>query len=369
MYKIYVRDQYLNRVAEVDDFLSLEFILRFNQVGSWVLDIPAGTKAAQYITQPKTGIIVVKDGVTLLSGPVKVRNHKWNKDADTITVSGSDDMVYLLRNLAYPTDPPFTAKAYDVRTGKAETVLKQYVDYNIGENGRTDRRKLTVQTDTGIGNTVTGRARFHTLLELCSSLALSGGDLGFKVVQTNGQLQFQVYQPIDKTQSVFFSPQLGNLAEYDYTEEDPEANCTIAGGGGEGASRILLERIDSASIAEYDRYETFIDRRDTTDTTELIQAMDEELSTKARKTSLSITPIDLPNLSFGKHYNLGDKVTVKIGENTIKDVVREVKIQLTPNGETISPTVGTPESISRPMGGFFNKINKISKRLSNLERR
>lgn len=403
MYKIYVRDQYLNRVAEIDDYTSLEFIPRFNAVGSWVLDLPTDSKAAKRITEDKAGIIVVKDGQTLFSGPVRTRNRKWNSNQDTITVSGYDDNVSLMQ-LAYSVPSGnFSLQDYDVRTGKAETIMKQYVDVNIGTSALPQRKLLALEVDKGLGNMVTGRARFHTLLEILQKLALSGGGLGFRVVQVNKTLEFQVYQPTDKTKSVFFSPLLGNLADFEYTHEHPETNYVIVGGGGEGKNRILLERGDSGSITKYGRYETFIDRRDTTDLNELYQAMDEELAEKAHKASLSITPIDLPNLSFGKQYNLGDKVSVVLTQPTekvtvetlhffisayqtvpvqserirkvqekfevIQDIVREVKITITADGAKISPVVGTPGATNSGYLGFFSKMKSMAKQISNLERR
>lgn len=416
MYKIYVRDQSFNRVAELDDYTSLEMIIRFNAVGSWILVLPTDTDAAKELSKPKSGIIVVKNGTTLLSGPVTSRNRKWNSNEDSITFGGSDDNVHLFRNLAYPIInrlfsesffpffpirlAPSTDEAYDVRTGTAESIMKEYVSANIGPNARHDRRKVYIEPNTGLGKTVTGRARFHSLLELCQSLALSGGGLGFRLAQVNKILEFQVYQPTDNTTSVFFSPLLGNLLDFEFSSEDPETNSIILGGGGEGVERILLEKGNSTNIAKFDRIETFVDKRDSTDITELYQTLDEELTAKGEKTSLSITPIDTPSLMFGRDYNLGDKVSVvltqpneqvtietlhyfisayqivpeefertrKIQEKleVIKDVVREIKITITPEGERISPVIGTVESLTGK--GIFDRIKRITKRVSNLER-
>lgn len=377
-YKLYVRDQYFNRIAEIEDYQNCDMIIRFNSPGTWVLDIPTNCDAAQEFIKSKSGIVIVKDGKTLLSGPVTGRKRKWDKDGDRLTVNGFDDLIWLQRNLAYPVPlgPPYTAADYDVRTGKAESVMKAYLDSNIGVNARPERKmNITSAVDQGLGSTVTGRARFHTLLELFTSLALAGGDLGFRVVQVNNALQFQVYQPSDKTKSAVFSPLLGNLLGFEYSSEDPETNYTIVGGQGEGATRTLLEKGDSSSISNYGRIENFIDRRDTADSAVLIQAMDEELAQKAEKMSLSISPVDTELLIFGKDYNLGDKVSVILSQSDtsnlvkISDVVREIKITLNNNVETIIPSVGTPDSVNSNVLGIFDKMKKINKRLSNLERR
>lgn len=380
-YKLYVRDQYFNKVAEIEDFQKLEMTARFNAVGAWILELPTNCDAAREIVKPKAGIIVVRDGETLFSGPVNIRNRKWNIQDDTLTISGYDDNIWLNRFLAYPVPggPPYSSQDYDVRTGKAETIMKAYVNANIGASAQANRKiDITTDVDSGLGTTITGRARFQTLLDLCSSLALSGGDLGFRVVQYNKALQFQVYQPIDSTQSVIFSPMLGNLLDFEYTDTDPETNYAIAGGTGEGKARVFTEKGDSNSISTYGRSESFLDKRDTTDTTELSQGVTEELAQKANQTSLTITPVDTDGVAFGRDYNLGDKVSVVITQpnndggqdalDVIQDVVRELKITTDGNGELISPMIGTPDSISHPILGIFSKMKKINKRISNLER-
>jgi hypothetical protein len=407
MYKTYVRDSRLNRVAEIEDYIKLDFIPRFNSPGSWLLEIPTNTKAAKELTKPKAGIIVKRGNQTVFSGPALNTKRNWNKDEDKMTVSGSDDLVHLYRNLLYPvpSGPPYTSNDYDVRTGATETVMKEYIKANIGVNARPERKVplLTVEVDKGLGKTVTGRARFHNIVEKFRELALAGGDLGFRVVQVGKELQFQVFQPTDKSKNVFFSPLLGNLLDFEYGIENPEANYVIVGGGGEGTARKLLEKGNSASISKNGRVETFIDRRDTTDTFELQQSLDEELKSKSEKTSLSISPIDTERIAFGKDYILGDKVSVvltqpnevvdeeklnyflstfqttSVGSQRVReiqekleiitDVIREVRITISPEGERISPVIGTPDSLSHPIFGLFDKMKKMNKRLNHLERR
>lgn len=404
LYKIYVRDQYFNRAAEIDDYQQLQLNPQFNVVGTWQLTMPYNTPAAELLTQLKAGIIVVRNGVTIFSGPVNQKNRKWTMDGDTLTVSGYDDMILLQNHLVYPTPlgPPFT-NDYDVRTGPAETIMKGFVDANIGSNASSFRKmNITTEVDQARGVNITGRGRFQTLLDLCASLALQGGDLGFRVVQVGNTLQFQVYQPTDKTKSVIFSPLLGNLSDFEYTETNPTANVVIAGGGGVGAQRTINWWQDSDSMANYGRYELFLDKRDTTDETELINACQEELANDASQFNLGITPIDTESIRFSQDYNLGDKVSVVLTKqdelidietiyyfisvyqtvpvdieriqqiqnilSVIQDVVRQITIHITPDGELIQPTVGSTDSLGRSILGIFKKIKQLNKRISNLER-
>ncbi|MBT2656612.1 siphovirus ReqiPepy6 Gp37-like family protein [Bacillus sp. ISL-18] len=396
-YKLYVRDQYLNRVAEIDDYQSLEMVLKYNSYGTWVLNLPTNCKAAKEIIKSKSGIVVINDGKVIFSGLATKKNRKWNANEDKLQISGVDDSIWLLRRLVYPEpNGQFTLKDYDVRTGLAESIIKQYVSFNLGSRARLERQipNFVIEEDIGLGKKVTGNGRFETLLDLSTSLALAGGDLGFRTIQVNKSLEFQVYQPEDKTKTAIFSPLLGNLSEFEYTSEDPETNYVIVGGGGEGKARITLQNGDSASITEYGRIESFVDQRNTTDQAELTQSLNQELTEKSIKNSLSITPIETESLSFGRDYNLGDKVSIIITQpnevvevdtiyyflsdyqirktqeklQVIQDVVREIKLTIDQNGVSINPTIGTPESLSSQGLGIFKKMKKLTKRVSHLER-
>lgn len=372
-YKIYVRDKSLTLIGEIDDFKSLNLVCRFNGVGTWLIDLPADSDMALALTQPQAGIIVVRDGLTLLSGPRLKPYRKWNKDENILTVSGVCDNVWLQRRLALPvvTGPPYSGSEYDVRSGVAETVMRQYVDYNAGPNANTERQVtgLTLAADGAIGSSITGRARFNVLLEFLQSLAIAGGDLGFKIAQAGSGLEFQVYQPTDKTATAVFSAGLGNLEGFEYSEEDAELNYVYCGGGGEGTSRTFAEKGDSTSIIDDGRIEFFKDQRNTTDPTELTQAIDEELAQKAEKTSLGISPIDTQAVSFMTDYQLGDKVTVIVDDTSIQDVVREVSISITNEGEVIKPLIGVPGSIRPEVSNVFRQLRELKARINNLERR
>jgi hypothetical protein len=404
MYKIYLRDNTFRRIGEITDFKQLEMVPKFNAVGSFTLDMPTDSPVSRSLINNQYGIIVKKDNKSIFSGNVLSSHRSFSASGDTITFSGVDDNNFLASIIAYPSpNGNFSLSDYDVRTGSAETIMKQYVDVNAGPNALPERSILTIQPDTGIGLPVSYSARFENLLDLLSSIALNGGGLGFRVVQVDNGLQFQVYQPTDKSKSVFFSPILGNVSAFDYANTAPTANAVIVGGGGIGVNRIILQKTDNSSITKYGRFESFVDQRNTSDTTQLNQSLDEELTNKKEQNSFVFTPIDIPALQFNRDYGLGDKVTIVITQpneiieketlyyflsfyqtalienerirkiqekiDVIQDIVREVKITITPNqGVVVSPLVGTSDSLSPEVPKIFDKMKKLIKRISNLER-
>lgn len=368
------RDSDLSLLGEISDYQSLTMVPRFNKPGAWEIDVNASSSAAELLTWGN-GIVVKRDGAAFFSGPVTSLQRKWTPTGDRLTISGADDVVCLERRLAYPEAPALTTatSAYDARTGVASTVMRDYVDANVGASADSTRRVagLDVEAvDPLLGSSVTGLGRFQALDELLRELALAGGDLGFRIVQNGAGLEFQVYDPADRTATVIFSADLGTLAAYDYSEDGPEANYVVVGGAGEGAARAFSSGGDGASIARYGRIESFVDKRDTGDTGQLDQARDEALTQNAEQTSLSATPVDTGAFRFGADYGLGDRVTVMVDGAALQDVVREVSVTLDPTkGLSVVPVIGTPGTTNPGVPAIFNRLARLERRLAALERK
>lgn len=370
---LYTRDAGLRRTGQCEDFAKLDLALRFCRTSSWVLELDSASGSVPKLGATD-GLIVVRDGQTLMSGPVTARERTSRGGRTTLVVSGVDDTTWLERRLALPvpSGPPYTAVDYDDKTGPAETVLRWFVDRNLGPGATAARRlaNFTLAADLARGTSVRGRGRFHTLMELLAPLALAGGDLGFRIVQVGAGLQFQVYVPADRTATAVFSQELGNLAGFTYRQGTPVADYAYVAGQGEGTLRAIVEGGTTADVDTYGRIETFKDRRDAPDTATLDQALAEALAESASPTALAITPIDTEAVAYGREYALGDKVTVMVEGTPIRDVVREVALTLTPDGsERLAPVIGTPGAASPAALTLFAAQERLTRRLSQQERR
>lgn len=365
---LYARDSSLARIGELDGWTSFETVLRYNNVSSFLLNVEGGTRDAALLAAAE-GVVVVRDGLTLLSGRITTRQAKVDRGAGVLTYAGSDDTLWLSRRLALPVPagPPYTSQAYDVRTGVAETVIRAYVDANLGPSAAVARRLsgLTLPASAGLGTSVTGTARFDNLLALCQELALVGGT-GFRIAQVGSGLQLLQYVPTDRTATAQFSLGLGNLLAYDYGTTEPTATYGYVAGQGEGTARTIVE--GSATSPPF-RAEAFQDQRDTNDSTALAQSLTQTLLDGQASTALSLQPLDLPSLTYGRDYGLGDKVSVLVEGVTVRDVVREVKLAFTSSGERLEPVVGTPGASSPDVPQLFDQLARQASRLSNLERR
>lgn len=372
---VYLLNPNLERQGQVEDFASCELVERFNAVGAWVLTVHASSASAGLLATPQYGIEVVRksDGATLLSGPMTKRRRERTADDNKLLVSGPDQNIWLARRKAHPqpatSAPPYNSQDYDVRTGTASTIMRQYVDVNAAGGAITARQvpQLTLAADPVVGGPVTGKARWQSLLELGQELALAGGNLGFRIVKSGADIVFEVYQPQDKTEIVFSEP-LGTLAEFEYEATAPTATYLYVGGGGEGTARVIREGPEPDEYSAWGRFEEFQDRRDTTDTAVLDQERDKTLTEKASVTGLSITPIDKPDQRYRTHYDLGDRVTAVVDGVPIQELITEVKTILTPAGALYArPTIGTVNR--KGVLGAFDRLRSLGSRLTNLERR
>lgn len=258
----------------------------------------------------------------------------------------------------------FGTGAYDTQSGVAETVIRHYVDVN-GVSATTSDLKslsrvvsgLSLAANGGHGSAVTGNARFTPQVTkdgtgLLQQLALASSPaLGFTVTQSGTSLVFSVYVPNDKTGSIIFSEELGNLADFTYEVQAPDidsgGNVTIVGGGGEGVARVIVERADTTSVTNWGRAEMFSDARDTSDILTLQQRGDTDLAQAAETISFSAVLAPTESMVYGRDFGLGDTVTVVVDGVAFQDIVREVDISLTTDGaETVTPAVGTPVNAS-----------------------
>ncbi len=271
--------------------------------------------------------------------------------------------------------------ASDNRNGLASTVMIAYANANAGPGSITKRQVplLSMAADPSIGGQVTGVAREDNLLTFLQQLALQSGDnIGFKIQQTynvgSNTLVFSCYAPTDRTGTVLFSDQLGNLLDYSYSIDWPTMNVAIVGDGqNSGAARYWLEVIDNASVTTYGRIEGFVQGASSTDYQTMLNTGNAALLQTKAATNLSITPQDTVGLAYQANYSLGDKVTINLEGQQIQDKIREVHISLTKGSgqnspdEVITPAIGQPDVAQAVIGLLSALINPITKRTRNTQ--
>ena len=378
---VYVRDENLLRQGEVDDYTNLQLNPVFNDVGNWNMTISAEAKTAGMLATPGWGIVVVRDGETIISGPIGNFIYQVDASNNVMNISGFDDNILLKDRNATPqplsTTPPYNTNNFDTHTGVCSTVLNTYVSENLGPTAIAPRQiaGLVIGTDPVTGATVTGNARYDNLLTLLQTLAITGG-IGFRIIQVDNELQFQTYETVDRSSSVAFSTALGNLTGFQYGTTRPTGNYVFVGGDGDTTARAINEFASSASIAQWGRIEgDFVNSSGASGSAQMKQDGQAALTSGAELMQLSITPVDTPQCLYKVNYDLGDTVAVNLSkpirtpyglQGQVIDTVQSCTINLSSNGGVItSPAVSpVPKNMRATL---FRDLKQFRKRLNRLE--
>lgn len=376
-----VRNGSFERVGQLvsADLNGLTAVLRYNNVGSWSISLPFDHRLVDELRAPSAGIIISLGDNVIFSGyttSAKLEQSQENPLGDWI-IEGVDDSVILAEHLAYPlpsvADVTLQTQANDHRTGYAETVIKGFVEDNISAGAGTVRAlpHLSVETDLMRGTAVTGTARFTNLQDLIYGLAQTGG-IGYRVEQVGDGVQFQVFEPVDRSQTIRMDLDNGKLTRTEYVYGQPKATRVIVGGAGEAEERVFYEGSNATSLAAETawarRVEKFIDSRGGDAADVLEQSAAEALVDEGKTiVNMSVTPSDDQTMRFGVDWNLGDRVTIVVGLVESTAVVTEVGINVAEDGVRIGATVGTPVAVD-----YESKLISAQKsqdeRISNLER-
>lgn len=370
-YEIRIRDQNRIKTGDLSRVNTLKITPRYLDVGAFELTVPKGDPKADKLV-PGGWLQFLSNDQEIISGQIRgiKEINDENNVGGTLSIYGPSAEQVVADRLAFqvPGSPATTQNAadYDRRSGVAETVVKAYVNLNAGPGAIAARRVsgLVIETDLARGATVKGSARMDNLAELISPLCLSGG-IGWRVRFNGDNLEFQVYVPSDKSGVAKFGSLLGNLVSYERTQEAAKTNVSIVGGQGDGTARVFREIVDSAAATAWNnRTETFVDRRDSTDTVELDQAGTEETVNNGPINGLAIKTADTPNLLFYRDYFLGDKVSIP--EVNIVDILREIEINWSAtDGPAAETTVGSASTTGTMK--MIQKLDELNKKVEALQ--
>jgi hypothetical protein len=379
---VYLRDKEFNLVGEVSHYDQFEATVGFNVLGRFVLNysyderhLTSDAAALIDAMQPGGGVVVKREGAVIFSGPILRRRESWAAGKRALEISGTDDNWVISTRLCLPVvdGSPFSSASHDVRVGAAETIMVGYVDYNMGPSAMSARQVagLTIGADLGRGGIVTARARFCSLLEMLQAIALAGGGLGFKMAQTTGAgvnpaLTFTVYEQDDKTSTVRFGTELGNLSSWGLLEDVPSGNVVYVGGQGELTARAFVERLDQQSMMDYGRIEFFKDQRNEANAAQLAVWGDAELQAAGAGITIEAKAVETDYPVWGVDYDLGDIVTVIVDGMRYTETIRSVTIKMTQQTVSVQPIIGSVTAKTSGLG-FSARLDEIDKKITNLE--
>lgn len=382
----FARDRDYNETVALP-ILSANAVVRHVGVGRAVLTTDY-TRERWDALQPGFGLILYRDGRAEFSGPVVAvqASYDENDGRMTIQVEAASDEVLLDNRIVFP-DPASADGATPTRdywtfTGKASAAMRQLISDQAGATAHVSRRVagMVLGPDPNVGVSRSWSGLFTSdgrLLEkLAAMSSASGLDLGVRLVGAGGSLTASVTQPNDKTQSMRFSVGLKNLRGYTYRLAAPTVTNAIAMGQGDLAARQRRAAATTDALAlewRLPRWE-LVDRRDTSDLTELQTAADDALVDGGQTIELTVTLTDSQAATYGSDWRLGDRIRIYVGPAgepeiaDVADVVREIAFEVRADGsESITPAVGTADATALPSSPTQKQLRAVGLRLSALE--
>lgn len=266
-YNIYIRDA-VDPVTEemiildkLDRFTEFEAVSRNNGIGSFRIAVPDGSPQATLLTQPGRGIVVFPEGETVtpvFSGPILSIERDWddtNSGMGTLVVSGPDDNWLLASRLAWPVpDQPIGNQHFsstykpnyngDASPDNALETITALIQANMVQPGDTAREvpgiSVPLVTDTiDDDDSALGlRVRFSPMDVLVAAIADEFDvRVRFLWMPSDKKINVLVKPATDKTDTIRFGEQFGNLKSFSYGLKAPKATRLIVGGAGQGRYR------------------------------------------------------------------------------------------------------------------------------------
>lgn len=360
------------RVGRVGSYVASEVVLRHNVVGSWKFTMTLSDGGVDLLTPVGRRITIDYRGSRILSGPVYGVRRSRSGVEDQVEVYGYSDLVWLDRRLGFPSPlatfpadgTAFTQAAdRDIINDNGETMVKYWVTRNCVT--RQPVPTLTVAPDLGRGDVRAYGPRFESVLQACVQIANFSG-IGLSLQQVGAGLVFDAYLPAQ--QPVRLSRSLGNLRDWEFVNEGPNATRVVIGGPGEHLAREFTLGRQASSEVGWGITETFIESSADTQPLRYQEGID-HLAENAPTYSFSVVPQETESMRFGETYHLGDTVDTELFPAvTLTDIVREVTItDSVEDGVDVKPIIGNLDAAKRT-DAVYLELRRLRAQINKRER-
>jgi hypothetical protein len=347
---IHILDNSLNLVGVIDTYTSLIWRPAYYDVGDFELYLDASTehldllKKNYYLVRGQD-ISVDKEGNTIYKKVMVIKNHSINTD-----IEGGDYLIVTGRELKFILNQRIVWTQTNLK-GNVATAIEQLINENAIAPTDTKRAIPNLELDSTleipdtITKQITGDSLDVAITEICKTF-----NLGYDIYIKGNKFMFKLYQGIDRSTVppyVVFSEEFENILNSEWVRNTENYyNTALVAGEGEGTARkTTTVNPDNSGL---DRYEVYIDDRDTSTNDDSITASTYLELLKERGTEklseFSVTEAFTGEVQhdysfkFGVDYYLGDVVTMinKYGMTASVRVLSAIESH-DENGEMLIP--------------------------------
>ena len=318
---VYVLDKDFSILDVCDDYKSIIWTTRYFSPGDFELYLPATDKNIMLLKEDRYCVREQDRTNDTFKNVMVIRKVQITtsiEDGNYLIVTGQCLKSVLARRIVWQQ----TTITGLFELGIRKIVLENAINPTIAARKISQLELGTLQgyTDT-MDKQVTGANLADFIEEMCTAYGI-----GWDVYIQNKKMRFEFYKGEDRSYNqtvnpyVVFSPEFDNLLTTDYQyDKTNHRNVALVAGEGEGLDRTT---VTVGTASGLDRYELFVDSRNTSSNDGEITAADyqkllqeeglENLSSDENSILENITgEVEAStNYTFGKDYFLGDIVEV-----------------------------------------------------------
>ena len=312
-------DTYL-KTAVIDYAMSVIWVSRYRECGEFEIYIPA---SKELVTLFQGNVILTRDDSETAMILEKFKLTTNEEQGDFLILSGrSLECIFERRIVNKQTELDGTlgdsvSKLLDFccinpGIGNSERIIPELQVGYLGEFTEILKKQLT------------GTALLSVFIEICTFY-----DCGFKLAcdGTPNRFTFTLYRGKNKTDTVIFSPQFGNLAKSEFTFDYSQYfNYIYTAGEGEGKDRVIIgyesDDVDYKTLNGLNRREYWLDERNCSSNSDHPQSDTyyfTVLQNKGREKCKELRPIvqytgevvDNGMYKYHVDYELGDTVLIE----------------------------------------------------------
>ena len=255
MIDIVVLDGDLNRIDVVDNYESLIWVSRYNDIGDCELYLPATDKAIQLL---RKGYYLARDDDDMVCRIERVEIDTDVENGNYLAVTGYDVKKILDQRVIWSQMNVDGYVEDELRTMVQNSVCTPAL-YGRQIKNSVGQQMFYLGDPAGFTEVTTEQISYKNvgkrIREICKK-----HNWGYKVVVDSNKFWFVLYDGTDRTSSVVFSEDYENLRSTKYIDDSSNlANVALVAGEGEGSQR---SRNVSGYAEGIDRYEIFVDAKD-----------------------------------------------------------------------------------------------------------
>ena len=255
MIDIVVLDGDLNRIDVVDNYESLIWVSRYNDIGDCELYLPATDKAIQLL---RKGYYLARDDDDMVCRIERVEIDTDVENGNYLAVTGYDVKKILDQRVIWSQMNVDGYVEDELRTMVQNSVCTPAL-YGRQIKNSLGQQMFYLGDPAGFTEVTTEQISYKNVGEKIREICLKY-HWGYKVVIESNKFWFVLYDGTDRTSSVVFSEDYENLRSTKYIDDSSNlANVALVAGEGEGSQR---SRNVSGFADGINRYEIFVDAKD-----------------------------------------------------------------------------------------------------------